>query len=396
MGDHVQIKGDVGPQILNFIYEQMQIDPEWSVRDGRNLTWWGHRLAQRISAETVLVEDGDEIVRVHAETDLLRNVSADAHVARTLSILNRNASLSAYIWNPQTKKIALRSSAYFHTDNASWLSRFFLGVVSVQAAEAHLQPDALAKRVGGEVDESAHPQNGFRAQKDEWLDVITVVFSPQGMNSSRFTTEDFHAVLKLNPEPWLMANEAEKGLTAEFPFPGCIPPTALLTVDNDIRHPLLGSGLLVLLRLPLILHKADADSLACQLNLAELTNPTRSHFMGSWCADSERRLDLMRRGLLLTAESVPVGSLETIAKKTLSFCSFIPSASYRPGLLGVIIYSMAHRARWANQYLASEEGVPKEFGPRHSEAFQEQSNQSFLLRQKVFNRFLRQIKKKPS
>lgn len=158
-------------------------------------------------------------------------------------------SLSAYIWNPQTKKITLRSSAYFHSENVSWLSQFFLGVVSVQVAEAHAQPDALAKLVGGEVDESAHPTNGFRENRDEMLDVITVLFAPQGMNPSRFTTEDLHAVMKLNPEPWLMANEGEKGLTAEFPFPGCMPPTALLTVGSEIRHPLLGSGLLILLRL---------------------------------------------------------------------------------------------------------------------------------------------------
>ena len=84
----------------------MQIDPEWSVREERNLTWWGHRLAQRIWAETVMIEDGDEIVRVHAETDVLRNVNTEAHAIQSLSILNRNASLSAYVWNSETKKSA--------------------------------------------------------------------------------------------------------------------------------------------------------------------------------------------------------------------------------------------------------------------------------------------------
>ena len=92
--------------------------------------------------------------------------------------------------------------------------------------------------------------------------------------------------MELNPKPWLMANEGENGLTAEFPFPGCMPPTALLTLDNEIRHPLLGSGLFILLRLPLNLRGANVESLASQLNLAELRNPTRTHFMGSWCVDS--------------------------------------------------------------------------------------------------------------
>jgi hypothetical protein len=394
--DNVQIEGDVGPQLLAFIYEQMKIDPEWSVREGRSLTWWGHRLAQRIWADTVLVENGDEIVRVHAETDVLRNVNTEARATQSLSILNRNASLSAYVWNPETKKISLRSSAYFHSQNFPWLRVFFLSVVSLQAAEAHLQPDALAKFIGGEVDESAHPTNGNREQKDEMLDVIPVLYAPWGKNPSRFTTEDFHAALKLNPEPWLMANEGEKGLTAEFPFPGCMPPTALLTVDNEIRHPLLGSGLLILLRLPLTLRGAKVDSLASQLNLAELRNPTRTHFMGSWCVDSDRNVNLLQLGLLLLGESLPVGVLEQRGKEILSFCSFIPSVCYRPGLLDNIIYSIGFRARWANQYLASEEGVPEEFGPRDPGAFQEQSNQYLSLGNDVFNRALRRIKKKPN
>jgi hypothetical protein len=391
-----RITGDVGPQLLTFIYEEMKIDREWSIREERNLTWWGHRLAQRIWAETVIIEDGDEIVRVHAETDVLRNVNAEAHPARTLSILNRNASLSAYVWNPQTKKISLRSSTNFHAQNFHWLSVFFLSSVSLQAAEAHLQPYALAKLIGGEVDESAHPKNGFREKRDEMLDVIKLLYAPEGNNPSRFTKEDFHAAMKLNPSPWLMANEDEKGLTAEFPFPGCMPPTALLKVDSETQHPQLGSGLLILLRLPLTLRGADVESLAARLNLAELRNTTRSHFIGSWCVDSERNLNLAQHTLLLTGNSLPVSDLEKGAKEILSFCSFIPSACHRPGLLENIIYLMGCRTMWANEHLASEEGVPAEFGPRHSGAFQEQSVQHLSLIKRVLDSALHQIKKKPN
>lgn len=394
--DHVQIVGDIGPQLLTFIYDQMKIDPEWCVHEDRSLTWWGHRLAQRIWAEPVILEDGDEIVRVHAETDVLRNVNTDAHATRSLSILNRNASLSAYVWNPETKKISLRSSAYFHSQNLPWLSVFFLSSISLQAAEAHLLPDALAKLIGGEVDESAHPTNGFRKQKDEMLDVIELFYAPEGNNPSAFTKKDFHAAMKLDPSPWLMANESEKGLTAEFPFPGCMPPTALLTVDNETKHPQLGSGLFILLRLPLKLRGADIDSLASRLNLAELKNTTRSHFMGSWCVDSPRNMKLAQLGLLLMGESLPVGVLERGAKETLSFCSFIPSVCHRPGLLENIVYTMGCRTMWANEYLASEEGVPAEFGPRHSGAFQEQSDQHLSLRKRLLDRALRQVKNKPN
>jgi hypothetical protein len=323
-------------------------------------------------------------------------VNAEAHATRTLSILNRNVSLSAYVWNPETKKISLRSSAYFHSQNFPWLSQFFLAAVSLQAAEAHVQPDALAKLIGGEVDGSAHPKNGFREKRDEMLDVITLMYAPEGNNPSRFTKADFHTTMKLKPNPWLMATESEEGLTAEFPFPGCMPPTALLEVDNETKHPQLGSGLFILLRLPLKLRGANVDSLASQLNLAELRNPTRTHFMGSWCVDSPRNVKLAQLGLLLMGESLPVGILEKGAKETLSFCSFIPSVCHRPGLLENIVYSMGYRTMWANEYLASEEGVPAEFGPRHSEAFQEQSRQHLSLGKRLLDRALRHIKKKPN
>jgi len=394
--DDVHIEGDVGPQLLAFIYDQMKIDPVWSVREDRSLTWWGHRLAQRIWAEPVILEDGDEIARVHAETDVLRDVNTEAHATQSLSILNRNASLSAYIWNPETKKISLRSSAYFHSQNFPWLSVFFLSSVSLQAAEAHLQPDALAKLIGGEVDESAHPKNGFREKRNEMLDVIELFCAAEGNNPSGFTKKDFHTAMKLNPSPWLMANESHKGLTAEFPFPGCMPPTALLTVDNETKHPQLGSGVFILVRLPLKMPGADGDSLASRLNLAELRNTTRSHFMGSWCVDSPRNMKLAQLGLLLMGESLPVGVLEKGAKETLSFCSFIPSVCHRPGLLENIVYTMGCRTMWANEYLASEEGVPTEFGPRHSGAFQEQSGQHLSLRRRLLDRALRHIKKKPN
>jgi len=45
---------------------------------------------------------------------------------------------------------------------------------------------------------------------------------------------------EIKANPWLMATESEEGLTAEFPFPGCMPPTALLEVDNETKHPQLG------------------------------------------------------------------------------------------------------------------------------------------------------------
>ena len=91
--------GDVGPQVLDFMFEEMRIDTEWSIREGRILTWWGHRLAQRIWAEPIRLDDGHEIVRVHAQADVLRHVPDDPRTVELLNVLNMNASLNGYVWD---------------------------------------------------------------------------------------------------------------------------------------------------------------------------------------------------------------------------------------------------------------------------------------------------------
>src|SRR6266446_10020727 len=63
---------DVGPEVIDFLYRSMQIDPEWSIREPRAFAWWGHRLAQRVWAEPVRHSDGYAVVRIVAETNLLR------------------------------------------------------------------------------------------------------------------------------------------------------------------------------------------------------------------------------------------------------------------------------------------------------------------------------------
>ena len=42
---------DVGPGVIDFVYATLGLDDAWSVREPRGVTWWGHRLAQRVWAE---------------------------------------------------------------------------------------------------------------------------------------------------------------------------------------------------------------------------------------------------------------------------------------------------------------------------------------------------------
>jgi hypothetical protein len=104
--------------------------------------------------------------------------------------------------------------------------------------------------------------------------------------------------------------------------------------------------------------------------------------MGAWCVDTERNIELLHKGVMLSGVSVPAGLLEQEAKQMLTYCSFLPSAVHRRGLLDTFVYTMAHRAEWANEYLASQEGMPDLFGPRDKTAYERQAetHASFLSR----------------
>ena len=62
------------------------------------------------------------------------------------------------------------------------------------------------------------------------LNVIAALFAPQGRGHSSFGKDDFASALAMEPSPWILAMGGYSGMTAEFPFPGCMPPTALLKV----------------------------------------------------------------------------------------------------------------------------------------------------------------------
>jgi len=337
---------DVGPQVLEDLHQRMMIDSEWSVRSDRSFTWWGHLLGQRVSAEPVRDDSGVDIVRVHAETDVLSHVPDNTQTVQTVAALNSHASLSAFVWNREQGKIRLQCSAYFHADNVEWLKLTFFGAIALQAADAHIKADSLAAMLKAQLDETHHPTSGRRQERDDMLNVISGFFVPSGLGASAFTEEDFATALKMAPPPWVMANGGGSGLTAEFPFPGCRPPTALLTVGAEARHPQLGSGALMLLKLPISLSTEGAAMVANALNMSEAREWTRSHMLGGWCLDPDLH--------------------------GITFVSFVPSAIRRIGLLETLVYSMAHRARWANEFLATHKETADKFEGRDARSYEKQ------------------------
>jgi hypothetical protein len=329
--------GDPGLQVLDYVFQNMQIDERWSVREPRGFTWWGHRFAQRVWAEPARLSAGFNVCRVHAETALLRKIPNSDEVAQRVALINRIASLSGFIWEPERGHLSLRCGVYVHAENVGWLGSLFAAAVAIQAADAHIKADGFAKLIGGEPDVSVHPRSGRRRDMDEMLNVIEALFAPKGQSRSPWDEAEFAATLKMTPHPWVLATGGGAAMTAEFRFSDDVPAvlggsgTALFTANGTERHPQLGSGALVRLSLPApedpsVRDPQRAARLASRLNLAEPHEWAMCHFLGGWCTDPNPGIGL-------------------------SFVTFLPAAVYRPRLLDALVLSMAVRAKWAKAHL---------------------------------------------
>jgi hypothetical protein len=334
---------DVGPEVLDFLFDAMKIDRPWSVREPRAFAWWGHRLAQRVWAEPARSSHDHQVVRIHATTALLRDVRDTPELRGKLAALNMAASLGALVLVPETGRIVLHTAACFHAGNRSWLQPLFLAAGGVQVADAHVKAEGLARLLGGEADVSVHPRSGPRPEPDDLLNLIATVFAPEGAGASPWADTDFKAAADMSPRPWVLATTGAGGMTAEFPFSGDRPAavagrpeTALLTASSTERHPQLGSGLLLRLQLPINFSRQEGSQLAGMLNALEMTEESGTHALGAWCLGP-----------------TPPGRPDA---HPVTFVSFVPAAAYRKGLLDVLALDMAIRTRWVSRLLLGHPG----------------------------------------
>lgn len=130
---------DLGLQTVEFVYRTMGIDDEWSIREPRGFTWWGHELAQRVWTEPARMSAGLEVYRLHAETALLRDVGDEMNPSERLAVFNHVASLNAYVWDPAARRVSLHCNVNVHADNVAWLQKILGAAVGIQAADAHIK-----------------------------------------------------------------------------------------------------------------------------------------------------------------------------------------------------------------------------------------------------------------
>lgn len=333
---------ELGKQIVANVYEAMMIDAEWSTRSDNGFTWWGHRLAQRVTADAAVKDHGYEVVRVRAVTDFLKDVPDEPAIAAKVAALNMAASMNAYVWDRARREIFLACAVYAHKENVGFTSHLLKGAVALQAADAHIKVDAMAQMFGAHPNTSAHPTSGPRPDVDDMLNAVGM-FAKSGRGISLYGP-DLESILDLLTKNGILATEGKFGLAAEFPFAGTTPAmlastkgsrleTALFGLEMMEQHPQIGSGALMTLKLPLSLPKESAMEIATELNRAEASGDefVSAHFLGGWCTDPH--------------------------DDSVTYAAFLPTLLYRANLLVNLVLSNAARSQWAARFL---NGAPEQ------------------------------------
>ena len=323
---------DPGVAVVEHLYKQMQVDPEWSVRQDRGFTWWGHQLAQRVWASPSQQRFGDLVWQVHIETDLVRDVlSEDPYPA--LAELNRLASLSACVF--EHGSVRRHASVSVTENNLPFAKELAIHAMSLQAADAWPVAHWLRRRLQAVEDVSHHPVNGPRLTPDEMLGV-GLLYRRKREEGVWTPPIDFIAVANAANRCWVSATAGTHSFTAELPFageiaegarPGVAPATALFKTWTDKPNPILGTGALLLLRLP---GEFDART-ANLLNVADAVAPD-CHQLGAWCHRDDWGL---------------------------AFVTFLPALVFQRGghyatnLFESLVWHSASRAVWAHTLLTA-------------------------------------------
>jgi hypothetical protein len=327
---------DAGARAVDFVFRQMQVDAEWSIRGPREFTWWGHDLAQRVLAEPPIRDHGLDVSRLVATTTIVRNVQPSADTFKLLNVMNaQGAILSGFVFDPGERTVTLACTAKVYDDPRSkkpdgysaLVSHYFATAVAAQASQAQHAAAPLATILNGIAAASQRPGRGPRENPDDMLGTLGFLMT-KGQSTSEWAGAEMRHALRSAEQMGALATGSDDGMAAEFQFHD---QTALMTMSTREEHPTVGRGLLVRLALPLVHDPGEGMKVAAALNLRELRENYFNAFMGGWCLDS--------RGLL-------------------TFVAFYPNARIGNGYAGLVAQQMALRCRWAGRSVFEDERPP--------------------------------------
>ena len=283
---------DFGPQIIDAIFESLDLEARWAIRSERGLTWWPHELAQRVWAEPLVITPRRPCVRIHVETDLLRGAGPGEDFVWNEA--NHVATLGAIITEHEDS-VRLHSTFYIDPDSLHLMS-YVKDAMALQAERAEQVASGPEAKLGGGLASSEHPESGGRPDRDALISVPGYWRSLDEVPP--LSPRDFDQLLACLPKELFLATGGGLGVTAEVSYNGGVPfavqaglgwevdsqGSSLIRILATEENPVVGRGILVLLELPITLDPDDAVALAMALNTAEITEWTSAAFPGAWSA----------------------------------------------------------------------------------------------------------------
>lgn len=270
---------DLAQFALAHVRRGLSLDREWATDDARGFTWWGHRLAQRVwIGPPVPVPTGERTWPLHVETDLLRGPGDAATAAKVIDAIGPDTLLSAPVWHRPSRTWRLSSWVRIGEDTRSWGPNLAQYVAGLQLSEAEWAADRLAEATGLEVAATGHPDNGPRPQKDELVDAVAAFYRARGPAVGDWTrAEGLTMALAALVERGASVTSRDRAAIFELPSDDG-GHGAVLIVDPDGDHPLLGQGLRLWLALP---EGADVEP-PWVLNRRERAARRPLPLLGSW------------------------------------------------------------------------------------------------------------------
>jgi hypothetical protein len=308
---------DLGLQVVDGIAAGMMLDRKWSLETERGFMWWGGPLAQQVWSDSGVDDDGVELFRISARTDVLRDFDASDKNLTVLGMFAGVGTTSALVVDSEARKVTLAANMLVHAETADWVRRVLSLVIAAQVADAHAKAPTLAEMTAATPAMSVHPSSGPRRNTDELLYFLERVVVPMGKERSRWAGEHLqHAFEVVRDSPCTrLATGGDASFIAELVFE---------SRDSRLRvaveaNPQVGYGLLVLLSLPPRFEELEGIRFAHALNRLELASQSGCHFLGSWCCQGG----------------------------TITHCAFFPNAMRLGGddLMNLVLSELM-RARW--------------------------------------------------
>jgi hypothetical protein len=155
------------------------------------------------------------------------------------------------------------------------------------------------------------------------LDILRFIRA-KGDEPSPFLGEDCARIEGICRQFGLVGTSDQGGATVEFEFPGGFPSSTLLKIQADIKHPKIGSGALLIMKVPTVPGVQQDFKLINRLNLEESREWNAVRCFGAWCCDVQAKNP----------------------ERAIAYMSFIPSTARKGGLLDNEVIMMAVRSRW--------------------------------------------------